>query len=456
MAAYVLAAVAWSAGATAQVPGADRLPPADTFSLPNGVRIAVARDVSAPVVAVSLWHDLRGDGAGSPSGARPGGERAAMARLVQMVRSAGEPGLSALELVGLVDAAGGDMWAEADRERAAFRIVVPSHRLDLALWLQGERMRPRAVQAALLESLRDLVLQDLRVPAPYRLDRRAEGVLDSLAAGGRDGSTDADGERLLGYADAEDVGAFARAWMGPGNATVVVAGDVTLDQVRLSAERWLGGVPGGSSSPAGEPDAERSGGERDFAPLPSGRADVTIPGRGPEVAIAWAVPPRGHPDRPAIEVLAPLLVSGLDAEPGIRSGVPGRGAGVSAAFRPGPEGGDLLVFRVRLVGGRSPEELEGLLLERLATMEREGVGRTELDRARRRALSTAAARILTVAGRAEALQREWLDQPGPPDPDAALSRLWAVTGEDVVRVVGSVLAPDRRIVVASSGLEDGP
>lgn len=405
--------------------------PVDTFTLSNGLRVAVSEDHSAPVVAVSLRYRV-GSGHEEP------GQRG-FAHLFEHLLLPGTDALAPGESERLVPAAGGEQEAVTDPESVTFTYRLPAHRLDLALWLEAERMGSLRFSEAGLEAVRRLVVQErwLRLAQPYGAARQ---VLDTLPGGyGPYAHPPWTVEDLAG-ATVDDVEAFVRRHFVPANASLVVVGDVTPEVVRERVEARFGGIPGGRPAPL-LPSPEP------LVPAPGSRR-VEVGGAGapaPLVYVAWAVPPQGHPDAPALELVATLL-GGEDGL--LRRRLGGRAAVNAGAVLRMRRGPGLFVLAASPAGEGPAEAVEAALLELVATLREEGVDPEELERARARRAAVRLRSRLSTREKAAMLQHFWhvWGDPALINEEAELEE---ASDGDVSWVIQRYLVPDARIVVVT-------
>lgn len=408
--------------------------PVDTFRLGNGLRVVVSEDHSAPLVAVNLWY-----GVGS---AREGEGQRGLAQLVERLLVQETEHLRPGDLERLVTRAGGVYSAATGRDRTALVQVLPSNRLNLALWVMGEGMSRLRVDEAAVARQREAVEEARRFGVENRPYAGARLAVDTLS---RDyppyrHSPVASSSHLREVGAAE-VEAFYRRYYVPANAVLAVVGDVSVDEVRSLAREFLGDAGGEGAVPElPEPTAApRTGGER--------RAVVDDPlARLPLVWIAYTIPPADHPDRHALE----LLESILSPESGgpLRERLVG---GVAVATAVSSEldlgaGPGALRFGAVAARGVDAERVEALLEEEV-----EGLGREEVDRelpgAVKRRRSALVGQLLTVRGRASALQWHTFYEGSPSSLDDEMARYRAVRPEDILRVARTYLTPENRTVV---------
>ena len=107
--------------------------------LSNGLRLIVAEDHLAPVVAINIWYDV-----GSKH-EQPG--KTGFAHLFEHVMFQGSRHVAKAEHIALIQAAGGTMNGTTWLDRTNYFETLPSHQLDLGLWLEADRM------ATLLDAL---------------------------------------------------------------------------------------------------------------------------------------------------------------------------------------------------------------------------------------------------------------------------------------------------------------
>ncbi|PYO70959.1 MAG: peptidase M16, partial [Gemmatimonadetes bacterium] len=109
----------------------------ETFALPNGLRVIYSEDHSTPIVSVDVWYNT-----GSRN-ERPG--RSGFAHLFEHMMFQGSAHVKKTEHFQYVNRAGGVMNGSTTEDRTNFWETLPSNRLNLALWLEADRMRSLAV-----------------------------------------------------------------------------------------------------------------------------------------------------------------------------------------------------------------------------------------------------------------------------------------------------------------------
>ncbi|MGI5523461.1 M16 family metallopeptidase [Micromonospora sp. CA-259024] len=410
--------------------------PIETSRLDNGLRVVVSEDRTAPAVAVNLWYDVG-------SRHEPAGQTG-FAHLFEHLMFEGSVNVAKTEHMKLIQGSGGSLNATTNPDRTNYFETVPAEHLELALWLEADRMGglvPALTQET-LDNQRDVVKNERR----QRYENVPYGdawlrLLPLLYPPGHPYHHATIGSMAdLNAADLATFQAFHQTYYAPNNAVLTVVGDATASDVFALADKYFGALPARDDIPPA-PDG-RSVPPTGREAVESVSADVPAP----RVYIAHRSYPFGSPAYNVITVLATVLGSGRGSRlyqrlaDGERIAQPDLvGAyGVDLAHAPAP-----LIATATARPGVSAERLaEGLaeVVDELATVP---VTASELDRAKA-LLSTGWWRQLsTVDGRADLLGR-YATQFGDPARVAdQLPALLAVTAEQIAEAAAEVLATDR-------------
>ena len=210
--------------------------------LANGLRVIVAEDHLAPVVAVNVWYDV-----GSKHEV-PG--KTGFAHLFEHVMFQGSRHVAKAEHVALIQAAGGTMNGSTWLDRTNYFETLPAHQLELGLWLEADRMATLldALSQENLDNQREVVKNEKRwsydnrpygswqeklqahlFPPEHPYHHSTIGSMDDLDA-----------------ASLEDVSAFFRTYYAPNNAVLSVVGDVETADVARRGGALLRPDPGQS------------------------------------------------------------------------------------------------------------------------------------------------------------------------------------------------------------------
>jgi zinc protease len=220
--------------------------PIETFTLPNGLTVILSEDHTAPLVAVNLWYHV---GSANERSGRTG-----FAHLFEHMLFQGSAHVDANEHFELVQRAGGTLNGSTWLDRTNYFETVPSNQLELALWLEADRMGyllPAMTQQK-LDTQRDVVQNERR----WSMDNQPYGTwwerlpalafpIDHPFHHSLIGSmTDLDAASL------DDIAHFFATYYTPDNAVLSIAGDFDREEARTMVERHFGSIPRGRGKPA--------------------------------------------------------------------------------------------------------------------------------------------------------------------------------------------------------------
>ena len=219
----------------------DRVP-LETFTLDNGLKVILAEDHSAPTVAVSVTYDV---------GAKddpPG--RSGLAHLFEHMLFNGSLNVGYGEHYHLIASQGGVANGQTLMDTTRVWETLPSNQLELALFLEADRMRSLRLDAASIETQRNTVLAERQ----QRVDNQPYGrVLDVLyetaydiAPYKKDYVGTDEGLRAV---TAEEINDFFRVFYAPNNAVLTIVGDFKPREAREKVEKFFQHIPAQPPAP---------------------------------------------------------------------------------------------------------------------------------------------------------------------------------------------------------------
>ncbi|MFM7182151.1 MAG: M16 family metallopeptidase [Verrucomicrobiales bacterium] len=408
-----------------------RLPASNVETLPNGLEVLVIPGASSPVVSVQAWvragsvHEQEFLGAG-------------ISHLLEHLVFKGTRSFGIGEAARAIQEAGGYLNAYTSFERTVYWVDAPSEGLATALDVTG-----------------DLVFYPL---LPEEEFEREKEVIRREIAMGKDDPRRVFSEQLFATAFREHpcrhpvighLGAFNRLTLAdvrayharhyvPNNVFFVIAGDVDVDEaVAMVRERFGELAPSGRCSPVLPDEPELSGPREKTVSFTTDLARLQM---------AWHVPAHGHPDIPALDVLARILGGGessrlfrrLREEQELAHEV---GSGI---YSPGFSG-------VFYAGGETEIDrlapLEEGILNEITKLRASGVTPAELEKARRGALADFLHGLESTQGLASQVAASWLLSHSTDYPERYLQGLQSVDAATVVEVATRYLLDDRRVTV---------
>ena len=269
----------------------------ETYTLDNGLEVILHEDHTVPVVAVNLWYKV-----GSKDEAEG---RTGFAHLFEHLMFQGSEHLDG-EYFAPLQRIGAELNGSTSSDRTNYYETVPSNALELALWLESDRMGfllPSLSQGK-LDNQRDVVKNERRQRVdnvPY--GQAQERLLSALYPKGHPYHHPTIGSMAdLTAATLGDVKNFFRRYYAPNNASLCLAGDFEPAVAKRQIETYFGPIPRGPDVEPLEPRvptlevAGRSGDHRpgllaevdarlaDGPGRPPGRGGAERPGGGPRPA----------------------------------------------------------------------------------------------------------------------------------------------------------------------------
>jgi zinc protease len=252
--------------------------PYTTFTLPNGLTVILHEDHSVPKVAVNVWYHV---GSGHE---KPG--RTGFAHLFEHLMFEGSKHVKEGEFDTLLESVGGSNNGSTSNDRTNYFETVPSNALDMALFLESDRMGYLldVVTPQLVDSQRDVVKNERRQRyenAPYGM--AFIRLFERLFPKGHPYSWPGIGYMEdLSAATHEDVLEFFKTYYAPGNASLVIAGDINPAEARKKVEYWFGDVkPGAKVPPLSVPPAALTAVQKET---------LTDQVQLPRIYLAWLTP----------------------------------------------------------------------------------------------------------------------------------------------------------------------
>jgi zinc protease len=411
--------------------------PFESYHLDNGLHVLLAPDPGSTATAINIWYNV-----GSRH-ERPG--RSGFAHLFEHLMFQGSENVGAGDHFQYVERAGGNLNATVNEDRTLYFQTMPPERMNLALWLEADRMRSLQITEENMEREVEVVKEERRLRvdnAPYGttfLSATSYAAYDSASCFAYAHSAIGSMEDL-DAADLDDVREFFDLYYAPNNATLAIVGDFDARVARELVEEYFGSIPRGN-----EPPDVRC--EEPFSHYPVERRVHDSNATLPATVVAYGTVPRAHEDAPALEVLGRILGVGQSSRLNqrlVRQEQAALDAGAQTDHRVGP--GLFLVLGIANQGVE-PERLLEILDEEVERVRSEGITAEELERARNQVRSSVIMGRESVMGRAEALQTANHYFGSPDAIRDSVDRIASVTAEDVQRVAREYLHPENRVVI---------
>ncbi|MER5936522.1 pitrilysin family protein [Streptomyces sp. NPDC001928] len=406
--------------------------------LANGLRVVLSEDHLTPVAAVCLWYDV-----GSRHEVKG---RTGLAHLFEHLMFQGSGSVKGTGHFELVQGAGGSPNGTTSFERTNYFETMPAHQLELALWLEADRMGSLlvALDEEGLENQRDVVKNERR----QRYDNVPYGTaFEKLTAlsypdGHPYHHTPIGSMADLDAASLEDARAFFRTYYAPNNAVLSIVGDIDPEQTLAWVEKYFGTIPAHDGKPA-----PRDG----SLPEVIGEqlrevVEEHVPARA--MMAAYRLPADGTRECDAADLALTVLGGGESSRLFNRLVRHDRTA-VAAGFGLLRLAGapSLGWLDVKTSGDVEVPVIESAVDEELARFAQEGPTAEEMERAQAQLEREWLDRLGTVAGRADELCRYAVLFGDPQLAFTAVQRVLDVTAEEVKAVAQARLRPDNRAVL---------
>ena len=435
----IIGAVLLGASLAPALPGQGGQIPYEAFTLPNGLRVIYSEDHSTPIVSVDVWYNT-----GSRN-ERPG--RSGFAHLFEHMMFEGSAHVKKGEHFQLISRAGGSENGSTAEDRTNYYETVPSNRLNLALWLEADRMRSLAITDENFHNQRETVKEERRL----RVDNQpySPAFIDGMTWPFDSAGCFAYAHTVIGSMDdlnaarLSDVRAFFDTFYAPNNATLVVVGDFKPLELRRYVNQYFSEIPRHADPPAVSCTARLSPGTR--------RREVTdVHANLPAVLRIYRAPPHGDPDTRALELLNVILGQGESSRLNVAVVRREKAAlGTQVIVNPydsrrGP--GVLLVLAIANQGV-DPLKLDTIVTAQLDSIRAAGVTEEELTKAKNTFRSSFIHTRETTLGKAEELHHYDMFHPSLAEINSDLERFLAVTAADIRRVAAKYLDPANAVVI---------
>lgn len=347
-----------------------KLPPLNLndSKLDNGLRVIIVVDHTAPIFGIDVAYNT-----GSRN-ERPG--RTGFAHLFEHMMFEGSKNVGKGEHFILVMNNGGNMNGTTNNDRTTYFESLPKNQLDLALYLESDRMRALEITQANLDNQRNAVQEERRLGVDNQPYGKAFLDIDNLAYDNFAYKHSTIGEMSdLNAANLQDMQDFFRVYYAPNNAVLTLVGDLDPAQTLEKVKKYFGDIPAQPAPPAidlSEPEHYGERSETIMDPL----------ARAPLLLMAYHIPQGDAPDFYAIQVLEHVLGAGQSSrlyQHLVKDKQFATEVQVQADKRRGP---GLLYVLAFLRPGVKPEDAEKVVRGDIAAVQKDGITDQELGKAR--------------------------------------------------------------------------
>ena len=411
--------------------------PFSKHTLDNGLDVLLHEDRTCPIVAVNLWYHV-----GSKN-EQPG--HTGFAHLFEHLMFEGSQHYDRGYFQPL-QGAGATLNGSTNADRTNYWEVVPANALELALWMESDRMGYLlpALTDAKFSNQRDVVLNERRQNyenRPYGLAPMA--LLAALFPPDHPYHWSTIGEIAdLNAVQLDEVHAFFRRYYHPGNASMAIAGDIDTEDTLALVRSYFEELDGGDTVPPVQAAAALSSDSRIFF---EDRVEL------PRLYLAWLTPAMFADGDADLDLGTDLLANGKTSRLYRRLVFEERIATDVSAAQNSREMAGYAQVTATAAPGHTLGELEKMILDELVRLASEGPSDDEMERGRVQAEAQFMYRLQTVGGfggKSDQLNayNVFLDDPGYFDRD--LARYHNVTRQSLQETVAKYLDPARRVTLS--------
>ena len=410
--------------------------PYTQFRLANGLTVVLHQDKSVPVVTVNVWYHV------GSANEKPG--RTGFAHLFEHLMFEGSKNVKEGVFDTLLESAGGNNNGSTNNDRTNYFEDVPSNALELALYLESDRM------AYLLDTMtpqrvdgqRDVVKNERRQSYENEPYGMASIEIDKMLWP----ATHPYSWPTIGYmedltaASHSDVVEFFKKYYAPNNASLVVAGDIDFDRTRALVEKWFGEIPRGTAvEPVAPPAAILTGVQKKTL-----TDRVTLP----RVYLAWLTPRLFAPGDATLDVAGGVLAGGKNSRLYKRLVYDMQIAQDVSAYQASAALGSSFQIVATARPGKNIADIQRVIDEELDKLRTEPPTAREVQRAINQAQASFYRRMERVGGfegKANQLNAYYVES-GDPDYFAEdLARYTPLSPSDVQAAIVNWLPKDRRV-----------
>jgi predicted Zn-dependent peptidase len=336
--------------------------------LENGLRVLIAPDHSAPVFSIAVTYNV-----GSRN-ERPG--RTGFAHLFEHMMFQGSENVGKGEHFILIFNNGGGMNGTTNEDRTNYFEELPKNQLDLALFLEADRMRSLAVNQANLDNQRNAVQEERRLGIDNQPYGKSELEIDNLSYDNFAYKHSTIGSMAdLDVASVADVKDFFQIYYAPNNAVLTLVGDLDPQETLEKVKKYFAAIPSQPPPPKVDlAEPEHYGERREVIYDPLARL--------PQLLISYHTPPGDTPENFQVQVVANILGTGQSSR-FYQHLVKEKQLAVSIHVQPEARiGPSLLYVTATPRPGVKPEDLEKAIYEEIEAVQKDGVTTQEIEKAR--------------------------------------------------------------------------
>jgi zinc protease len=403
------------------------------YTLPNGLHVILQEDHSTPIVAVSVMYHV-GSKNEDP-------ERTGFAHFFEHLLFEGSDNIKRGEYMKFIQSAGGQLNANTTQDRTFYYEVLPSNQLELALWMESERMAHAKIDAIGVETQRKVVKEEKK----QRYDNTPYGqlinvILENAYTKYPYRWSPIGKEQYIDQATLEEFMNFYKTFYVPNNGVLVISGDITVAQTKDLINKYFGEIPRGTKAVPRPTEVE---------PIQTAEKRVNFYDniQLPAVILGYHIPKQGSDDYYAVQLLTQLLSQGKSSRFEKEIVDKQQKAVQAAAFDLGNEEPGMAIMLGIANMGIKPEALEASMLAEIEKVKTTGITDEEYKKLQNQAENDFVSQNQKDIGVATNLATYYTFQGNANLINTELDRYKKVTKDDIKRVANKYMIKENRLVV---------
>jgi zinc protease len=403
------------------------------YTLPNGLHVILHEDHSTPIVAVSVMYHV-GSKNEDP-------QRTGFAHFFEHLLFEGSDNIKRGEYMKFIQSAGGQLNANTTQDRTFYYEVLPSNQLELALWMESERMAHAKIDEIGVETQRKVVKEEKK----QRYDNTPYGQLINVIFENAYTKypyrwSPIGKEQYIDQATLTEFMDFYKTFYVPNNAALVIAGDIDPVKMKELIAKYFGEIPKGTKAIPRPTEAEPT-------QTAEKRVNFYDNVQLPAVILGYHIPKQGTPDYYAVQLLTQLLSQGKSSRFEKEIVDKQQKAVQAAAFDLGNEEPGMAIMLGIASMGVSASDLEKAMLDEIEKVKKDGITAEEYTKLQNQAESDFVQQNQKNIGIATNLATYYTYQGDANLINTELERYKKVTKEDIKRVANKYMTKENRLVV---------
>jgi zinc protease len=404
----------------------------DEFDLENGLHVILHKDNSNPIVSVDIWYHVGSKDEDT--------NRTGFAHLFEHMMFQGSENVGKAEHFSYVQKAGGTVNGSTNQDRTNYFESLPSNQLELALWLESDRMSTLNVTQENFDNQREVVKEEKR----QRYDNVPYGSrfynLFSLAFKNQPyGWIPIGSMQHLNDADLSYAQNFYKRFYNPNNAVLVVSGDIDYDSTKALVKKYFGSLKRG-------PEINRN-----YAPILYNQGEIrdTVYDniQIPALYIGYNVPGVISNESYSLSLLSAVLSSGRSSRLYRELVYKKKLAKSVNAFVWDLELGGLFIITATALKGVDVKDIEYVINEEIEKIKNEFITEQELEKVKNSSESEFSNRVLSDLGKADMLANYWTFFKNTSLINSDIDNYLNVTGNNIKSIASEYLNNNNKVVL---------